>query len=58
MNNCKWAVIETCQASKFEPEFKHTIAVFERPMNAENFINRCIPAENRDKFEIKHITEN
>lgn len=55
MNKCKWAVIATCKASKFEPEFERIVAIFERPILAEEFIEKCLPAETKDRFTIKHI---
>lgn len=55
MSNCKWAVVATCAASKFEPEFTRTIALFENPVSAQDFIEKCFPEETRDKFKIVHI---
>ena len=49
-----WIVIAHCEA-KNDGKIKHftrEIATFISPIHAEDFIEKCLPAENRDKFEI------
>lgn len=53
MENLKWMVACKCRASKFEKEYEKIIAVFENPLNAEEFIDKCLPVETRKRFYIK-----
>ena len=49
-----YTVIAHCKAKnngKWE-EFTRKIAEFDLPLHAEDFIEKCLPKENRDKFEI------
>lgn len=53
----KWAVVAICTAKnngKIE-EFKRIIATFICPTYAEDFINKCLPKENRNRFSIVNI---
>lgn len=57
MKTLKWQVIAECEAvnnGKTE-KFDRVIAVFDTPINAEDFINNCMPEERRDKFRVEHI---
>lgn len=54
-----WAVIAKCTAKnngKYE-DFERVIAQFDDPFHAEDFINKCLPAENRDRFYIRANTK-
>ncbi len=56
-HNCKWAVIATCTAKnggKYE-EFERVTALFTTLINAEDFINKCLPKENRASFRVERI---
>ena len=53
MENLNWLVAYKFQASKFEPEQERIIAAFETAVNAEDFINKCMPEETRNRFYIK-----
>lgn len=49
-----WKVIAHCEAvnnGKTE-HFTREIAAFDNPIHAEDFIEKCLPADRRDKFEI------
>ncbi len=49
-----WVVIAHCEAvnnGKTE-YFTREIATFANPIHAEDFIEKCLPADRRDKFEI------
>lgn len=55
--NCKWAVVAECECKnngKIE-KFENVIATFIYPHHAEDFIEKCLPKENRDKFKVVHI---
>ena len=57
MKNLKWQVIAECEAKndgKIE-KFDRVIAVFDYPMHADDFIEKCLPKENRSKFRIERI---
>ena len=50
-----WAVMAKCEAKNngvFE-QFDRKIAEFDYPFHAEDFIVKCLPKENREKFYIK-----
>lgn len=56
-----WAVCSTidhtapgCQQDDHRDKVR-TVAIFANPYNAEDFITKCLPAENRDKFYIVRI---
>lgn len=49
-----WIVIAHCEAKnngKIE-HFTREIAAFRDPWQAQDFIEKCLPAERRDKFEV------
>ena len=54
-----WSVIEHCEAKnngKIE-HFEREVARFGFLIHAEEFIEKCLPAYNKDKFEIRYIGE-
>lgn len=55
MNELNWAVAYKARASKFEDEFEVIVAVFSIPVNAEDFINNCMPKATKDRFYIKSL---
>ena len=57
MEFLRWQVVAECEAlnnGKTE-KFDRVIAAFSNPINAEDFINNCLPKERKDKFRIEHI---
>ena len=56
-NNCNWAVVATCEAKNngVNEKFKKIIATFIYPFKAQDFIDKCLPAERKDKFEVVSI---
>ncbi len=58
-HECKWAVIATCTAKNngIEENFDCVIALFLYPLDAEDFIAKCIPPENRSRFRVDRVTE-
>ena len=57
MKNLKWQVIAECEAKNNgkNEKFDRVIAVFEYPANAYDFIEKCLPQENRSKFRVEHL---
>ena len=58
-NDCKWAVIAKCQAKNggvWEP-FEKVVAMFCYPHEADDFIMKCLPEENRDCFYKKYLPD-
>lgn len=55
MNNSNWAVAYKARMSKFEDEFEVVVAIFSIPVNAEDFINKCLPKDTKDCFYIKSL---
>ncbi len=57
MNNLQWQVIAECEAKNngIDEKFDRVIAAFEYPSHAEDFINMCLPKENKSKFRIERI---
>lgn len=53
-NETMWAVVMTCRKKDngIYKEFKRIIATFDDPYCAQDFINKCLPAQNRDYFEV------
>lgn len=53
-NTCEWAVVATCTAKNngVNEEFQKIIATFEYPFLANDYIEKCLPIENRNNFEI------
>lgn len=52
MKSCKWAVAFTIDGKNYD-DGKQRIAVtavFRYPCNAEDFIEKCIPADTRERF--------
>lgn len=50
-----WAVMAKCEAKNngVIEYFERKIAEFDYPIHAEDFIEKCLPKENKDKFYIK-----
>lgn len=59
MNLCKWAVAFTVDGKFYDDGKERTsvTAVFRYPCNAEDFIAKCVPAENRDRFFVVNVDE-
>lgn len=57
VTDCTWAVCyridEKTQDDGKEKE--QITALFSYPFQAEDFIERCLPKENRDRFYVRHI---
>lgn len=58
-NNCKWAV-----AHKIDKETQddrktkiRVVSLFNTPINAEDFIEKCLPEETKERFFIIDIDE-
>ena len=56
-NNCTWAVVANCEAKNdgVIEKFQKIIAVFNYPSAAHDFIDLCLPVENKEKFEVVNI---
>lgn len=57
--DCNWAVVAKCQAKNngvWEP-FERIVAVFCYPYNADDFIEKCLPKENRECFYKKYLPD-
>lgn len=58
-DDCKWAVAH--KIDKKTQDDKKTkirvVAMFNTPINAEDFINNCLPKETKDRFFIIDIDE-
>lgn len=51
-NLCKWAVAYTI-SGKTQDDGKdkvEIVALFKNPINADDFIEKCLPKENRNRF--------
>lgn len=50
-----YSVIAICTAKNDgkDKNFERVIAQFDDPFHAEDFIEKCLPKENRDRFYIK-----
>lgn len=59
MTNMNWKVIATCYAKnggmEHIEEFERVIAQFENPWLAQDFIEKCFPIEDKDKFRVERI---
>ena len=58
-NNCKWAVAyKTDKNTQDDRKTKIRVtALFDTPVNAEDFINNCLPKETKERFFIIDIDE-
>ena len=58
-NDCKWAVAyKIDKETQDDRKTKITvISLFNTPINAEDFINNCLPEETKDSFFIIYIDE-
>ncbi len=52
----QWAVAYKISGDNYDDgqERESIVAVFRDPCQAEDFITKCLPAENRNRFYIKH----
>jgi len=59
MTNCKWAVAYKIDGSFYDDRKERTAvtALFNYPHLAEEFIAKCLPAENRERFFVVNIDE-
>ena len=57
--NCKWAVAYKVDGSFYDDGKEKTsvVAVFKDPWQAEDFIEKCLPAENRKRFFVINVDE-
>lgn len=57
--DCDWAVVAKCQAKNngILENFEMTVATFRYPFNGEEFIEKCLPRENRECFYIKYLPD-
>ena len=53
-NFCNWAIVAT-YGEKLEHE--KVCAIFEYPFHAEEFAEKCLPAENRNRFSIRRLDQ-
>lgn len=58
-NDCKWAVAyKIDKNTQDDRKTKVTVtALFGAPINAEDFINNCLPEETKERFFIINIDE-
>lgn len=57
--NCFWAVCYDVDGKHFDDGKKKTsiTALFAYPFQAEEFIEKILPPETKDRFYIKHVSE-
>lgn len=55
----KWAVAFKIDGKNYDDGKTRvsTVAVFKTPINAEDFIDKCMPAENAERFFIINVDE-
>ena len=58
-NDCKWAVAHKIDKETQDDRKAKTrvVALFNTPSNAEDFIEKCLPAETKERFFIIDIDE-
>ncbi len=58
--NLRWAVYAECTAKNNgkNENFNRLLAVFTTPIQAEDFIKKCLPAENISRFKMVELTAN
>lgn len=56
-HNCKWAVAYKTDGKFYDDQQERTsiVAVFNDPWQAEDFIEKCLPPENKYRFFVEHI---
>lgn len=56
MNLCKWIVAYNIDGKFYDDGKERTsvVATFRHPWLAEDFIEKCLPAENRKRFYVIH----
>ena len=59
MNLCKWAVVYYIDGSNYDDgkQRRSIVAIFRDPFQAEDFILKCLPAENRERFSVINVKE-
>lgn len=57
LKNLGWAIVATCTVKNNgkNENFKKVIAAFTYPFLAQEYIDKCLPPENRDRFRIERI---
>lgn len=57
INHCKWAVAYKIDGSFYDDNQERTsiVAVFRYSYQAEDFIEKCLQPENKDRFFIENI---
>ena len=58
-NLIDWAVVSKIEKTDdgVKVEYYQVVARFDYPNLAEDFINKCLPEENRDRFQIIHMDD-
>ena len=58
-NKCKWVVAHKIDKNTQDDRKTkiRVVALFENPINAEDFINKCLPAETKDSFFIIYLDD-
>ena len=58
-NSINWAVVSKIEKTDngVKVEYYQVIARFDYPNLAEDFINKCLPEENRERFQVIHMDE-
>ena len=56
-NHCKWAVAYKIDGKFYDDGQERTsiVAVFNDPWKAQDFIEKCLPSENKTRFFVEHI---
>lgn len=56
---CKWAVAYKIDGSNYDDKKERTsvVAVFNMPYQAEEFIEKCLPADTRERFFVVNVDE-
>lgn len=57
--HCYWAVCYDADGKHFDDRKKKSFvtALFSNPFQAEDFIEKVLPKETKDRFYIEHISE-
>lgn len=59
ITECKWIVAFKIDGKNYDDKKTKvsTVAAFASPVNAEDFIEKCMPAETNDRFFIIYLDE-
>lgn len=59
INKLQWAVVAKCSAKNdgVVEEWEQISALFPYPNLAQDYIDKVLPAENRDRFRIEHLSK-